>query len=223
MDTIHQLTSAPISGLLLTVGLLGLLMEMQTLHGVAGLIGVVALVIFFAAHIVVGDANAYVIVLAVIGLLMILYELHVVPGHTFPGVIGAVLLLASMVLAFGAPIGGAIVFIAMQTVATAIVATVILYYFGTRLFPENAWMKKLTFSGVQGADYVASSDYTSLRGMHGTALSFLRPAGVAQIGPARVDVLTQGEFIPAGAPVRVTRVEGARVFVEPLQLPGDKE
>ena len=102
----------------------------------------------------------------------------------------------------------------------AIVATIILYYFGTRLFPENAWMKKLTFSGVQGADYVASSDYTSLRGMHGTALSFLRPAGVAQIGPARVDVLTQGEFIPAGAPIRVTRVEGARVFVEPLQLPG---
>ncbi|MBV8491509.1 MAG: NfeD family protein, partial [Candidatus Eremiobacteraeota bacterium] len=35
----------------------------------------------------------------------------------------------------------------------------------------------------------------------------------------RVDVLTEGEFIPQGTPVRVVRVEGARVFVEAISLP----
>jgi membrane-bound serine protease (ClpP class) len=43
----------------------------------------------------------------------------------------------------------------------------------------------------------------------------LRPAGVATIGGRRVDVLTEGEFVNAGTPVRVTRVEGARIFVQP--------
>jgi membrane-bound serine protease (ClpP class) len=35
----------------------------------------------------------------------------------------------------------------------------------------------------------------------------------------RIQVLTEGEFIAQGTPVRVIRVEGARVFVEPVTLP----
>lgn len=54
----------------------------------------------------------------------------------------------------------------------------------------------------------------------GTALSFLRPAGVATFNGVREDVLTEGEFVPAGTPVRVTRVEGARIFVRALSDTG---
>lgn len=221
MDLFHLVDVPFVSGLLLTVGLLGLLLEMQTLHGIAGFIGIAALVLFFAAHIALG-ASGFVLVLAIVGLLLILYELHIVPGHGFPGIVGAVALLTSLLLAFG-PIGAAAVYVAMQTIASAIVATVILFYFATKAFPENAWAKKLAFAGVQGADYVTSSDNRGLLGMSGTAASYLRPAGVAQIGEHRVDVLTQGEFIPAGTPVRVSRVEGARVFVEPLAHASLKE
>jgi membrane-bound serine protease (ClpP class) len=46
---------------------------------------------------------------------------------------------------------------------------------------------------------------------------------VALIDGQRVDVLTRGEFIPEGTPIRVTRVEGARIFVEPISLPSYKE
>jgi len=70
---------------------------------------------------------------------------------------------------------------------------------------------------------VTSRDNTHLRGQSGTASSYLRPAGVATVDGRRVDVLTQGEFIPAGTPIRVTRVEGARVFVEPIDIPNYKE
>ncbi len=222
MDFLHLVTTPLASGLLLTVGLLGLLLEMQTLHGVAGLIALAALALFFGAHIMVGATSGLVIVLAVIGLAGILYELHVVPGHGVPGVLGAVALLASLVLAFGPP-GAAAFFVALQTVATAIVLTVILFYLATRMLPENAWIAKLTFAGAQGADYVTSADYSALRGKSGVAGTYLRPAGVALIDGMRVDVLTQGEFIPEGTPVRVTRVEGARVFVEPVALPSYKE
>lgn len=218
MDFIHLVTTPFVSGLLLTVGLLGLLLEMQTLHGIAGFIALAALALFFGSHIVAG-AGAFVIVLAVLGLVGILYELHVVPGHGVPGIFGGIALLLSILLAFGLPM----FFIALQTVATAIVLTVILFYLATRAIPENAWIAKLTFAGAQGADYVTSADRTSLRGKSGIASSYLRPAGVALIDGERVDVLTQGEFIPEGTPVRVTRVEGARIFVEPIALPSYKE
>lgn len=212
-------TNPAVSGLLLTLGFLGLLIEMQTLHGIAGVIGVSSLALFFGSHIYAGFSNGLVIILAVAGIVGILYELHIVPGHGAPGILGGIALLAAILLAFGIPF----FFIAMQTLSTAIVLTVIFFYLATRAFPQNAWIAKLTFAGAQGADYVTSRDFSDLHGHTGVASSYLRPAGVASINGRRIDVLTQGEFIPAGTPIRVQRVEGARVFVEPVDLPGYKE
>lgn len=212
-------TNPEVSGLLLTIGLLGLLIEMQTLHGIAGLIGVSALTLFFGSHIYSGFSNAFVVVLALLGLIGILYELHVVPGHGVPGILGAIALLTAVLLAFGIPF----FFIALQSISTAIILTIALFYAATKIWPENAWMNRLAFVSAQGPDYVTSRDHTALLGRTGSAVSFLRPAGVANIGGERVDVLTSGEFIASGTPVRVTRVEGARVFVEPVLLPGYKE
>lgn len=219
MELVHALNTPVISAVLLTVGLLGLLLEMQTLHGIAGLLGLGALGLFFGTHIAAGDSGPIVVVLALLGLAGILWELHVVPGHGAPGVLGGGVLLLSILLAFGTPS----IFIALQSLASAIVVTILLFYLATRIFPENAWIAKLTFAGAQGADYVTSSDYSQFAGRSGVAACYLRPAGVALIDGHRVDVLTQGEFIPEGTPIRVTRVEGARIFVEPIELPSYKE
>jgi len=211
-------TDPVVSGLLLTIGMLGLLIEMQTLHGIAGAIGVLAFVLFFGAHIYAGFSNGLVIVLAIAGVLGILWELHVVPGHGLPGIVGGLLLLSAVGLAFGLQFFT----VAAETIATAIVLTVILFALAVKAFPENAWMRRLVLLAEQGPDYVTSADFSYLAGRSGTAASLLRPAGVASIDGRRVDVLTDGEFIAAGTPVRVTRVEGARIFVEPVTLPSYK-
>jgi len=207
-----------ISTLLLTIGSLGLIIEMQTLHGIAGSIGVLALGLFFGTHVYAGFSNGLVIALALAGLLGILWELHVVPGHGIPGILGGLALLAAVLLAFGFPF----FFIAVETVSTSIILTAICFALLTRVFPENAWMRRLALVEAQGPEYVTSSDFSSLQGKTGVAASYLRPAGVAQIDGKRVDVLTEGEFIASGTPIRVTRVEGARVFVEPITLPSYK-
>ncbi len=205
-------TDPRVSGLLLTLGLLGLLIEMQTLHGIAGAIGIAALALFFGTHIYAGFSNGFVAALALLGLLGILWELHVVPGHGIPGVLGAVALLVAVLLAFGLPF----FFVGIETVATAIVLTVIGFTLTVRAVPENAWAHRLALAAAQGPEYVTSSDQSALRGRSGTAVSYLRPAGIASIDGRRVDVLTAGEFIAQGTPIRVVRVEGARVFVEPI-------
>jgi membrane-bound serine protease (ClpP class) len=208
-------TDSVVSGLLLSIGMLGLLIEMQTLHGIAGAIGVLALALFFGSHIYAGFSDGWIVVLAIVGLFGILFELHVVPGHGLPGIIGGLALVAAVILAFGTPF----LIVGVETLATALVATVIVFSLLLRAMPENAWMRRITLTAYQGPDYVSSRDFTDLRGMSGTAASLLRPAGVASIDGRRVDVLTEGGFIAAGTPVRVTRVEGARIFVEPVTLP----
>ncbi len=204
-------TDPAVSGLLLTLGMLGLLIEMQTLHGIAGVVGVGSLALFFGSHIYAGFSNGLVAVLAVVGLFGILWELHVVPGHGIPGVLGVLALLLAVLFAFGLPF----VFVGIETLATAIVLTVIAFTLVVRAVPENAWANRLALAAAQGPDYIANADRSDLRGHAGTAASYLRPAGIATIDGRRVDVLTEGEFIAAGTPIRVVRVEGARVFVEP--------
>jgi len=205
-------TDPIVSGLLLSIGMLGLLIEMQTLHAIAGIIGVGAFALFFGSHVYAGFSNAFVIALALLGVVGILWELHVVPGHGLPGILGAAALLVAVLCAFGLPF----FFVGIETIATAIVLTVIIFTLTVRAVPQNAWAQRLALVAAQGPDYVASRDYRELRGRSGTAVSYLRPAGIASIEGRRVDVLTEGEFIAAGTPVRVVRVEGARIFVEPV-------
>jgi membrane-bound serine protease (ClpP class) len=50
-------------------------------------------------------------------------------------------------------------------------------------------------------------------GRDGTALTDLRPSGTARIGDERVDVVTEGEYVPQGSRVQVLRSEGYRHVV----------
>lgn len=209
-------TSPAVSGILLSLGVLGLLIELQTLHGIGGAVGVGALALFFGTHVYAGFSDGAVVALAVVGVLGILFELHVVPGHGVAGVFGALALLAAVVLAFGVPF----MYVAVQALAIAIVLSVLAIALSTRAFPQSAFMRRIVFSAEQGPEYVASYDHGALLGQTGYATSFLRPAGVASVDGKRVDVLTDGDFVPAGTPVRVSRVEGARIFVDRIAQEG---
>jgi len=53
-------------------------------------------------------------------------------------------------------------------------------------------------------------------GTAGTALTALHPGGVALFDQRRIAVVTEGKFVEARAAVRVLRVEGTTVIVEPV-------
>jgi len=205
-------TNPEVSGMLLSLGFLGFLIELQTLHGIAGAVGAAALALFFGSHVYAGFSNTLVILLGVAGIILIMLELHVFPGHGISGIAGALALIGAVFLAFG---GIPFVFVTAQALAIAIVLSALAFWLAARVFPESAWLRRIAFSAEQGPDYVASADYRTLIGKTGMATSYLRPAGVAAIDGRRIDVLTEGDFVPEGTAVTVTRVEGARVFVRP--------
>ena len=205
-------TSPEVSGILLSLGVLGLLIEMQTLHGIAGAIGVGSLALFFGTHVYAGFSDGVVIALAVLGVLGILLELHVFPGHGLSGALGLLALAAAVFLAFGA----AFSVVAIQAISIAIVLSVVLFAVFVRMVPQSAYFRRITFTNVQGPEFVANRDFQGLVGHMGVATSYLRPAGVAHVDGERVDVLTEGDFLPAGSAIRVSRVQGSRVFVAPV-------
>jgi membrane-bound serine protease (ClpP class) len=50
-------------------------------------------------------------------------------------------------------------------------------------------------------------------GRKGTAMTLLRPSGIAMINDRRYDVVTRGEFLEKGTPIRVVKAKGARIVV----------
>ena len=59
-------------------------------------------------------------------------------------------------------------------------------------------------------------EYQNLLGAIGQALTDLRPAGLAQFGERRVDVVSRGDYITKGTSVRIVEIEGNRVVVEKI-------
>ena len=211
-EQIAQFVSDPIvSGLLLSIGFLGLWIELQTRYFVAGLVAVLAFGLFFGAHIIAGASTVVIVGLFLLGVLGVLFELHVLPGHGVGGIVGAVLIMASIVMAFGAGYW----LLGIETMSIALIASIAVFVLLLRWLPESALLRRLAFAGAQSSDegYVASPTLSHLNGREGVAMSQLRPAGVAIIDGSRYEVQTEGEFIPAQTPIRVDRVMGAKIFV----------
>jgi membrane-bound serine protease (ClpP class) len=73
----------------------------------------------------------------------------------------------------------------------------------------------LSATEQQGEGYsVAMERDKQLLGKTGVAVTLLRPAGRAEFEGVVIDVVTEGDFIERGKPVRVKYVDGNRVVVE---------
>ena len=68
-------------------------------------------------------------------------------------------------------------------------------------------------------DYRSSEDLSALLGPTGKTLTVLRPAGMAELGGRKVDVVTRGEFLDKDSFVEVVEAAGGRIVVRACQDP----
>lgn len=95
-------------------------------------------------------------------------------------------------------------------------------FFGFRYLPRTRIGRVLLLEGADSAEVSKAAEAPGLgemMGQVGTTQSDLRPSGFAQIAGRRVDVVTRGEMLAAGEPIRVIEVEGNRVVVARDSLP----
>jgi membrane-bound serine protease (ClpP class) len=100
----------------------------------------------------------------------------------------------------------------------ALIASLVMLRFLPRLPFGRRLILETGLPAGQGYASAPEADRNWL-GKSGTALSPLRPAGIARIENQRVDVVSDGEFIDSGAPIVVTRVDGNRIVVRRHNVP----
>lgn len=209
---VRWITNPYVSPFLLLIGIAGLVLEIFTIgFGVFGAVGILSLVLYFAGHYLAGLAGWGVILLFLTGIIFLLVEAFVTPGFGIFGVLGLGMMVLSIVFVYPSWEQAVI------SLVIAVVGAVLLLLLSIRILPTRAaWQRLVLKTDIDTAGgYVApKADLKELVGKQGIALTPLRPAGSAQIEDQRVDVVTEGEFIEKGSPIKVVKVEGWRVIVE---------
>ena len=227
-NVVRFLTHPVVSSLLITVAMLGIILEMRTPgFGIPGGLGLTSLALFFWGHWLVQLAGWEELLLGVAGLILLAIEVVVIPGFGVAGVLGIIAIIASLVLSLVGP-GFTITFMlaAAGRVVFALLLAVLASLVLLRFLPRLPFGRRLVLRrGLAAAEGYASAPEIDAQwlGKTGLASSPLRPAGIADIDGQRVDVVSDGEHIDAGQFIRVTRVDGNRVVVRQISNINDKE
>lgn len=207
---LSKLISKPyISSLLLTLGMVGLVIELLTPgFGIGGTISIIGFGLFFGGNILAGNSNWTSLALFATGLLLLVIE-GVVPGFGLPGISGILFVIAGTVLAMGS-LSSAIASISIAIIITTLV-TIVLLKLGFR--------SKLLDRVILKAEHNDERGYLSVDSSHmylnkiGMSITELRPSGFIEIDGKRLDALSDGSFIPKNVQIEVFRVEGSKIFV----------
>ena len=212
-------SSSVVSPFLLSLGFLGLLIEIRTpTFGLAGTMGLISLGLFFGSNMIVGLAGLEDVLIVGAGLVLLGIEAFVVPGFGIFGVAGIVAILAGLYMS----LLGNIPTMPDFTRAAWVLTSSMLLLIGSawaliRTLPSSS---RLAESGIfllaktaSAIGYESAEVRSDLVGKHGTAITDLRPAGTALVGDERIDVVSESEWISAGTPVKILSAEGYRHIV----------
>ncbi len=221
---VRLLTNPVVSSLLVTVAMLGIVLELRTPgFGVAGILGIASLALFLWGHSIVQLAGWEEMLLIVAGLVLLVAEIFVIPGFGIAGALGIAALVAGLALSMvGAGNSAQVLMLVAGRVVFSLLVALLTSLFLLRFMAKSPLGRKLVLeTGLAAGEGYASPPQEDARwlGRSGTAWSVLRPAGIAEIDGQRVDVVSDGELIEAGTQILVTRVDGNRIVVKRAQAP----
>ncbi|MEJ7931794.1 nodulation protein NfeD [Ramlibacter sp. AN1015] len=223
-NVVRILTQPLVSSLLVTVAMLGIILELRTPgFGIPGILGVSALGLVLWGHWLAQLAGMEEMLLAVIGVVLLAVEIFVIPGFGIAGVLGIVALLAGLVLSMTGAGSTVVLLMAVATrVMLSLLVAIGLSLLLLRFMNKVPGARRLILEDKLAAGSGWASpppEEESLVGRTGRVWSVLRPAGIVEIDGTRYDVVSNGEMIEAGEAVEVLRVDGNRIVVRRLYPP----
>jgi membrane-bound serine protease (ClpP class) len=213
---------AGIAPILMMLGLGGIWLEFKTPgFGIFGIAGISCLLLFFFGHHIAGLSGMEDVLIFALGVVLLAVEVFITPGFGLMGLSGLLLIIFSFVSAMSERMPGhwRPVDFSPETfsgpllkVMLAFGGSIALVILAGKFLPNTKAFKHLTLE----ATIPSSEDLTELLGMEGISHSDLRPGGSAYIDGIKMDVVTQGDYIPRQTEIRVIEVHGNRIVVEDI-------
>ena len=210
---VRFLTDPVVSSLLMSIGFLGLLFEVRTPgFGVGGIIGTLALLLFFSTSFIAQLANFTEVLIFLGGLSLLLVEVVIIPGFGLAGIGGIVLMvwgMYKMLLGeYPTPDQMERAFIGLNIgVLGGIIGSILLL----RVFINSKFFRRNV--PITAEEYSIAAGVEELEGATGVTLTVCMPTGKAEFGGRQINVVSRGEYIAKGSRVEVISVEGNTALV----------
>jgi len=175
--------------------------------------------VFWAQSRFSGEMFVLALLLFILGLILVALELFVLPGLGAPGIFGVMCMLAGLGLVTFEKIPQTseewgLLGVKVSQYMFGMIGAFGLAFVIAKFLPKVPYANRLLLAPPTGLATPVHEEAAELLGAIGTANTPLRPAGVVRFGDKFVDVLSDGDFIPAGTRVQVIAVEGTRIVVK---------
>lgn len=212
---------------LFVFGFLLLVIEMKTPgFAVPGVLGLLLLGLAMFGSYLTGLAEWTEILLFFLGIGLLAVEVFVLPGMLVFGLVGFLCMVFALVLSqqtFVLPTSDfehGVLETNLRNMLLLLLLVIAGTFLFSRLLPRIPILNRVllpapapqTAAAVAGSAPLLAAPHV---GSVGVAATDLRPAGIVMLGDERLDVVTEGAFVLRGTPVRIARVEGHRIVVEP--------
>ncbi|MDR1098723.1 MAG: nodulation protein NfeD [Tannerella sp.] len=222
LDNLKGFLMNPVfQSLLIMIIIGGIYFELQTPGvGFPSFAAITAAVIYFAPLYLEGLAANWEILVFVIGLILIVFEVFIIPGFGIAGITGTLLIITGLTLALvnninfnfenvnGFEIGRSIIVVLVGTT----VGFGMMLWLSSRIGSKGPLRKIALEADLEEA--ASSPDLSPLVGKEGKAATVLRPSGKVVIDGIYYDGISESGFIEKGTKVVVVRFENAQVYVE---------
>ncbi len=152
---------------------------------------------------------AVIAILILVGLVLLVLEILVIPGAGIAGVIGFLLMISGVWLAYAkeGSAGGNITLLA--TILLNAVSIIL-------ILRSKTWKKTQLRTSVPGK--VRTFDNMDLKvGMHGKTISRCAPTGKAAFGDHYVEVDARTTYLKTGTTIEIIKINGNKIFVKHIK------
>ncbi|GAB6012170.1 NfeD family protein [Viscerimonas tarda] len=199
----------------------GIYFEMKTPGlGLPSAIAMTAAVLYFTPLYMDGYAQNWEILVFVAGLILIAFEIFVIPGFGVAGISGIALsatgLFLSLVDNINFDFSGIPVAVLLSSLLTVIggmtLSVVLIIYFASRI-GKSGIFKKVALEADQEGFISAPEEPKYLIGEKGVAATDLRPSGKVIVDDNYYDAVANQGFIEKGKTIIITKYENSQVYV----------
>ncbi|MDP8263795.1 MAG: NfeD family protein [Candidatus Ancaeobacter aquaticus] len=224
-NLVRMLTHPILSSILLTLGIMGIIVEIKSPgFGIPGIFGIACILCFFFAHYLVGMANWIDIILFAIGLTLIILEIFIIPGFGIAGIGGFTLIITGIFLALikrpipNLPIPHDHIWQAVTIIGSSLFFGIFLSIIIFRyILPKTVFGHGIILTNSENSisGYRSSEPPLPLScGDIGKAHTTLRPTGKGLFNDKNYEVITDGDHVDKGSPIKIIEISGNKIIVK---------
>lgn len=147
-----------------------------------------------------------------LGLVLMIIEIYI-PGFGVWGIGGITCFIVGIIVTADTLIEALILMMILLAIV-GIIFSILLHSISKGKLPKNM---VLSTSMKKEEGYIGTNDMKYFLNRRGKCLTILRPAGTVDFDGVKLDVISEGEFIPKGTMVEVIKVEGRKIVVRRIE------